>query len=521
MMTSIFETLFFLLTFLSFSATTYSPPWTSSSMEFFALLAALSLFLSVPLKNQKILISENILFFLIFLLASYFFFFFQKINEKEKIWMVTLYGVFFIIYANSIKLKSEEFKEKTIITLLIAGLFNSFVILAQYFSLFQNEFGIWIADYSTTHGRPYGNFGQPNLAASLILTSLCCGIYLQKNGKISFKTLIIIAIFFGLALAFPSSKTSFLCLVVLASLALLLKDRASFFAFLITSATIAAVKLLTPATRDLSSGDISTGRFELWQTMLNALWQSPWFGYGALNTRVAHFESRELNITPKGQVIGSSHNLILDFFIWFGVIVGLILAIYYLQIIFNYLKHNQSNRKNIYLVFPIFIHSLLEYPLFYANFLLIFAFILNINSKNLFQIKSKIIPFIFAFIGIFLFSAIAMEYYKISMRFAELRFYNNNFARAEKPEPISLKLLDITGGQYNLFLIDKIENANDFRMIANLTKSTPSFKNFLLIIKYLKEHNKPQSEIDFWLMKARSSFSEAQVRILENESLKL
>lgn len=506
-------------TFLSFSATTYTPPWTSSNMEFFAFLAVLSLFLSITPKSQRIIVTENFLFLFLILITSYIFLITQPIQQKEKIWMISLYGFFYIIYANSLKLKNYSFKLNLITTLLAAGIFNCFVILTQYFSLFESELGIWIAGYENSHGRPYGNFGQPNLAATLILTSLCCAIFLYKKNRISIQILIVITIFFGATLALPSSKTSFLCLAVLATITLWLRDKTSFMVFSLASIAVVFAKSITPSTRNLSGTDISTGRFELWRTMLDAIWQSPWLGYGVLNTRVAHFQSRELDLTPKGQVIGSSHNLILDFFVWFGVIAGLIISIYFLKVVFNYVKHNRIYSENIYLVLPIFIHSLLEYPLFYANFLFIFAFILNINSKNLITIKSKLIPYIFAFIGSVIFLLISTEYYNISQKFTELRFYNNKFLHASKPEKISLVALDITGGQYNLFLKEKIENDIDFNNVANLTKSTPSFKNFILIISYLRDNEKPQSEIDFWLGKARASFSETEIRLLETNKL--
>ncbi len=514
MLKKTFEYLFFLSTFFSLIATTYSPPWTSSSMEFFAFLSTIFLFFSLPFSGRRIFLPESSIFILIFLFFSAAFYFINKIQLSEQLWLAFLYGIFFIISASCVAQKSEKFQEKFCITILATSLFNCFVILSQYFSLYDSELGIWIAGYDHSHGRPYGNFGQPNLVATLLLTGLCSGVWLYKK-TIDLISLLFLSIFIGVALAFPSSKTSFLCIAILMLLAIMLRDKHALIVFTTTAVATFLTKNLLPNTREITAQDISTGRFDLWLTILDALFKSPWTGYGVLNTRIAHFESREINITPLNQVIGSAHNLFLDFMVWFGVVIGIFLIAYFLYIIFTYFKKNITSPENLYLIIPILLHSQLEYPLYYANFLLLFAFILNRGNESYIDINSSKASYILFIAGIFVLSVITFDYLRISKNYTDLRFFNNNFLNAKKPETLNLIALDTTGGQYNFFLKDKITTEEEFRELETLTKAMPSFKSYSLIITYLTEIKKDKNKTDYWLKKAEASFSKNEYYFLE------
>lgn len=513
----IFENIHFILLFLSFTATTYTPPWTSSSMEFFAFLATLSLTFSIKNKNQKLFFNEITCFLILILLFSIVFFLKNSFYPVENLSMLLLYGIFLLIYNKSVAIKVNDFYEKTLIIVFSAGLFNCFVILSQNYEAFSSDLGIWVADYNQDHGRPYGNFGQPNLAATLILTCISIAIFLRKNNHISTFSLLIIAIFFSHVLAYPSSKTSFLALFLLSCSAFLLKEKIDFLIFTTSSFVVLISKLLITSSRDISSVDISTGRFEIWKMMWEALLQSPWLGYGFLGTKSAHFEIRELDLAPREQVIGSAHNLFIDFLIWFGIFPGILLVLFFILIAYRFIKNNIKTPENIYLILPIAIHAQLEYPLQYANFLFLFVFLYTLGSKkiNPIEIKSNVLNYTLIASGAALLIAVSSEYYILSNRYTDLRFYNSNFSNSKKPAPHEFKLLDLTGAQYNFFLKDRIETKNDYEHLKSITPYTPALKNYMLIIYYLKENNYPREEIDYWLIKARASFSEIDFKSLE------
>lgn len=515
MLNKVFEILFFIFTILSFFATSYTPPWTSSSMEFFAFLALFSLFLSIPLKSHELIISESFIFSVVLLIVAWILFIFNENKIYEKMWMFSLYITAFSLYVNCVYLKGEGFYSIFSVAIIFSAIFNVFVILSQYFDIYSNDFGIWIAGYSQNLGRPYGNFGQPNLVSTLILMGLCFSVFLHSRKIIGILTLFLVSAFFGGSLAFPSSKTALLCLVIMAVVSIFLKDWKSFFAFFLAFILFLFFKKIIPNTRDIVGTELSTGRFELWKMMFYALWEEPWSGYGALNTRIAHFQVRELDLVPRDQVIGASHNIFLDYLIWFGMFFGIFISLMFVKLIFNYLNSKKYDPPKVYIIFPILIHSQLEFPLYYANFLFMFAFVVG-GSNGQRGIMVKKFPIIFMASVFILFFAVVYDYRNISGKYTEFRFFKNNFHYAKKPLPIEPWVLDLNAGQVNIMLKEKIDDANDLKYIVNITKSMPSFRNYYLIIKYLNERNHPKEEIDFWMNKAKASFNEREFSVLEN-----
>ncbi|MDH1332811.1 Wzy polymerase domain-containing protein [Comamonas thiooxydans] len=516
MFTKAFEILFYIFTVLSFSATSYTPPWTSSSMELFSFLALFFLFFSLPIKSHKLVVSESFIFSIICLIAAWTLFLFHEHETYEKIWMFSLYVLAFSLYVNCVSLKEEEFYSAFAVSILFAALFNAFVILSQYFDIGSDELGIWVAEYNKDAGRPYGNFGQPNLVSTLILMGLCFSVFLHSRKIIGFYTLILIGGFLGSTLALPSSKTALLCLLVITIVSIFFRDKKSFLIFLLAFVFFLFIKFIAPNTRNLVGADLSTGRFELWETMLYALKESPWSGYGALNARIAHFQVRELDLVPRNQVIGASHNLFLDYLIWFGIFFGIFICFLFVKLIFNYIKRGKSDPSKIYLIFPVLIHSLLEYPLYYANFLFAFAFFIGLSSAGKDLKKYKKLPFLLMTTIAVLLYPVVFDYINVSKKYTEFRFFRNNFYYAEKPMPIDPLILDLTAGQLNILLKEEINDENDLKYVIKITKSMPAFKNFQLIIKYMMEKNYPKDEIEFWMGKAQASFNEKEVSVLKN-----
>ena len=67
----------------------------------------------------------------------------------------------------------------------------------------------------------------------------------------------------------------------------------------------------------------STGhlRLGIWQQMLYAISDRPWFGYGWNQTSVAQVAVSEYYRIPEW--VRSSHNFVLDFLVWNGLLIGL------------------------------------------------------------------------------------------------------------------------------------------------------------------------------------------------------
>ena len=63
-------------------------------------------------------------------------------------------------------------------------------------------------------------------------------------------------------------------------------------------------------TQTVESGDVSTGRMQLWLNVLGAIRESPWFGYG---------ENQMFTVAPFG-TLGQTHNVILQVLLAWGVV---------------------------------------------------------------------------------------------------------------------------------------------------------------------------------------------------------
>lgn len=509
MLKSTFYFLFLFFTFLSFSAVTYNPPWTSSSMEFFAFIAVIFLFFSRKAKSVDININILYLFVLILIsIASYF----TLHGSYEKFIIFIIYCLASII-VSSVKNSDDDYL-KYIEVLVIVCLFNSFVIFIQKFNLIDDH-GIWIAGYEDGHGRPYANFGQPNLAATLILCGLYSVVYLKNLKKISIFTEIITVLLFSIALAYTASKTSFLNIGVIFIFSVFLRRKNEIFVFLFAICVIIIFSNVSDS-RQVLGVDISTGRFDLWSTIADGIAHSPWFGYGALNTRLAHFEVREFHIASSKMLIGSAHNIFLDFIVWFGIVFGILISILFIYLIYKFLKNNKNYINYIFILSPLFFHLNFEYPLFYANFLFMFVFLIKRNSRKIISVNNLLIN-ILAVIFISIFIKISFEYNNLKNEFVNLRFFENNFSKAKKPELLNYYFLSETIGQFNIFLKDEIHSESDYLDISEITKFNPAFKNFYLLIKYDLIFGNINN-VNYWLTKAKFSLNEGEYNYLEKIS---
>jgi hypothetical protein len=108
-----------------------------------------------------------------------------------------------------------------------------------------------------------------------------------------------------------------------------------------------------------------------WQTLADAAWRSPWFGYGWNQVQIAH-QATVLDHPYAGEVLSNSHNLVLDLLIWTGLPLGILITA---LLVWWGLRQIQSCRTGtqaalLAAVGAVFLHALFEYPLNYLFFLL-------------------------------------------------------------------------------------------------------------------------------------------------------
>ncbi len=384
-------------------------PWVTYTGELFAFLS-LFVLAAIYLKDQIKLpiISFPLLLLAVIPLVQYgageLFFF-----DKALICSLFVLG-FWLSTVVGYNLSSEKTDRESIFTglsyvFLMAGTATGVIAICQWLTLDAYIPGMVDMQRAV---RPYANFAQPNNMATFLLMSLLACLYLYETKKVQTKWLVPAAFIMLVSVALSQSRTSWVaCVFILVYLAyqqfkgyihikwyflaawlgvfiglvLILPVMGSYLTQLL-DIQIKAVDVARRATGDMS-------RLAIWQQMLHAIADRPWFGYGWNQTSVAYTLVSDHFQGPVW--VRSAHNFILDFILWNGVIIGLPFLAY-----FGYWGYQLNKRVNsvesvigILMVGAVLIHAMLEFPQYYAYFLLPVGFIIGLVQSQ--QADTKIL----------------------------------------------------------------------------------------------------------------------------------
>lgn len=344
----------------------------------------------------------------------------QYLNVQVYLWTNSILSFIYIFTFILVIVFSYNFenleKEKLIhyfsVALLISGLISTFMAIIQWLNIYIPYF----PTLSVSGTRPYANFGQPNHLSTFLCMASIATWYLYEKDKLKAYYAFPISIFliYGIILAqsrtawlvslsilgcylyfkkktFFKLKTSSLCLLILFYFVLVfnLKEINNFLNHYLNL----DVMQLNDGIKRATSGH---ERLNIWKQSWDLILEQPWFGYGwnqvgvSIIERIDHFY---LNLW-----YSSSHNIILDLFLWVGLPLGIIITIFCLYFFYILLKNSHTKESHLALLMslPILIHANLEYPLFYSYFLLSLAILLgvalaDINKINYFKINKYII----------------------------------------------------------------------------------------------------------------------------------
>lgn len=287
---------------------------------------------------------------------------------------------------------------------LVAGVVSVALALIQVFTPDWAD-GDWIARPSTP-GRAGGNLRQPNHLSSLLLWGMVALLWLhetlaERRPTPAIKqTRVITALLMALLLfgdVLTVSRTGTVCVVLLALWGVVDKRLSRFSRVLLWLAPLfyvlcwlgmnewaqAGSQAFAGGTQ-LQKSDLSSSRFGIWANTLELIRQNPWFGVGWGEFNLAW------TLTPfPGRPVAffdHTHNLPLQFLVELGIPLGtLVLALlaWALWKAFSAcLKASPSDsltvRTAFIIVLMMVVHSMLEYPLWYAYFLLPTAFAFGI-----------------------------------------------------------------------------------------------------------------------------------------------
>ncbi|OAL77845.1 polymerase [Acinetobacter sp. SFB] len=384
-------------------------PWVTYTGELFAFLSLFTL-AAIYLKDRIKLpvVSLPLLFLaaipLIQYLAGELFFF-----DKALISTLFVFG-FWLSIVIGYNLSAEKIDLEEVFTglsyvFLMAGTATAIIAICQWINLDAYLPGMVNIQGNT---RPFANFAQPNNMATFLLMSLMACLYLYEKKKIQTKWIAACALPIVIGVALSQSRTSWVaCLCILIYLAyqqyrgfIRLKWywAITWFGLFIGLIVISPVlsQLLAQATdaqivqsRDVvqrATGDMS--RLAIWNQMLHAIADRPWFGYGWNQTSVAYTLVSDHFQGPVW--IRSAHNFILDFLLWNGLLIGLPFLAYFGYWGYQLNKHVNSVESviGILMIGAVLIHSMLEFPQYYAYFLLPVGFIIGLVQSQQCNIKT-------------------------------------------------------------------------------------------------------------------------------------
>jgi O-antigen ligase len=266
---------------------------------------------------------------------------------------------------------------------LIAGILSVGLALHQWLSLGIMQ--VFIVDMPPG-GRPFANLAQPNQLATLLLVALASLLVLWEDSRVSKHTALTSATLLVFGLVMTGSRSVVLTMIWLVPSLVYLRRRcqlrlsisASIYiilVFIILSAAWSEINeflLLSPHTLAIQDRLANPGiRSVYWLSMLDAIAQSPWIGYGWGQIGVAQTLTA-LDYPATHSFFDSSHNLLLDLALWNGLPIAL-LSIGFLGVWFiNQIRQCKTPTSSAMLVAvgAVFTHAMVEYPLNYAYFLL-------------------------------------------------------------------------------------------------------------------------------------------------------
>ena len=238
--------------------------------------------------------------------------------------------------------------------------------------------------------RPFGNLGQPNQFALLMLWGIVAAAALFEMRRIASRAVLaLVTLLLGLGIAISQSRSALVATVLVGALWFLTRGRVGTRLRRrdVAAAVIVGVALHygLPAVEErlyLSVAEVrptfeAGPREAIWRHFAAAIAAHPWLGYG-FGQGVMALAEVATKVDPSRNTI-YAHNVLLDLATWYGAPVALALSAAWAAWVFRWLRRDGNAAgaalaRQRHLVFAVWlalaVQSLLEYPFAYAYFLL-------------------------------------------------------------------------------------------------------------------------------------------------------
>lgn len=285
------------------------------------------------------------------------------------------------------------------IAMLVGAIGNSLAGAVQYWMPFQAD-DRWVA-YVESYGRAGGNLRQPNHLGTLAVWGLLALAWMRYRLRISFTMATLLGVTLLATIAMTQSRTALLSLSVCAVWALAFGSRwpswmrssmvaSPILAWLMWSGLQWLVRLLgigflsmPIAGRD--GPDLSAGRIQLWRNAFELIAARPWAGFGpgefGSAWHLMPLRERPLEYYDHG------HNLLVHVAVELGIPIALMLGASLVVWFGAALRRSGSAREDSVvskdigqvMLAVMCVHSMLEYPLWSAYFLLPTAMLIGLQ----------------------------------------------------------------------------------------------------------------------------------------------
>ena len=301
------------------------------------------------------------------------------------------------------------------IALVVAGVACSAIGLIQVF-LPNLPDGNWIAP-SVTPGRATGNLRQPNHLSSILLWSIVAAIWLGDRRILGRAVAAVLAAVFVWGVMLAGSRTGAIGVLTLAVWGVLDRRLSRTGRFVLIAGPLVYALVWWATNQALHPGQAAVGaaarftgsgpfetytRFSIWSNALALVAMRPWIGVGLGEFNFA-WTLTPFAIRPN-EFFDHAHNLVLQFAAELGVPLALVILALLAFATYRGLRNalddgralpasrlfastapgdhskpsGSMQRAAFMIVLLVGMHSMLEYPLWYAYFLLPTAFVLGL-----------------------------------------------------------------------------------------------------------------------------------------------
>lgn len=364
-------------------------PWTSFHQEAWISLAFLPLFLiGITKAPAKIHLDWFGCVLITICTIPLIQFAFGEIAFFGSAWLSSLYllGFFSAFFVGRFWNLDHQWQivDLLCLAIAIASVLSVFLQLYQFFQL--DGLRIWVID--TPDRYPAANVAQQNQLATLLLLGVLSVFWARIREKISWFLAIPLLLLLGMGLSLTGSRTAGLgfaaIIAVLWYWRQLWGDKKIPWATVLLAIYTLFCAFVFNGLYDILQGEgegeqvqsqiskaLSDPRLAIWKLLTSALMERPLWGYGWGNVAEAHI-LEALNYPPLHVVFSSSHNLFLDILLWCGIPIGTFIILTLLYWLYRQFKQVNTAERAISLCFLLVVgnHSMLEYPLQYAYFLL-------------------------------------------------------------------------------------------------------------------------------------------------------